>query len=369
MGKLIGILIRAAAVIAILATSLAIAVARLVPHPRAHRTAALSRYMAINGHFFTLGQPESRVLDTQTGRVARLALPEGERLQWASFSDWVGADGERQVAGRWSKMGGTGDSTVFVGSGLGRVSYPSGRVLDSLTDLRMIPSGPPCWYPGPAARIIYAAGDGRIYQYAFDSPTRFDLPSPDDGESPISWGRLPAANDNLWVHELAWPKDPRFRGRLFAAVSRVTEVDGQCAHSPASLWWLELSADGMTVTAAGPLAGAHPGAESLFEHRFPSLTALADGTLAVVYHERVPGDGTGEARIARVEFDAETRVPQFRPSDSVRLAERCKSVPAAFEPGGAGAYLLHWTDHEGAELRRHSLGGILPPRSDAPAAP
>lgn len=364
MASLLQLLLRGVAASAILATSLAIAAARIVPRTERQRTISASPYWAVNRLFFDAANPRVRILDAESGCITNMVMPTGENLQYASFSDWVDESGNRQVVGIWSHLAGRELEAACLGLGLSRVLYPSGVVLDRINDLPALPSGAPCWYPGTEARILYPAGDGRLYQYAFEVSARSGRPTPDDGAVPVPWSRALAANPMLRIQEICWPKDPRFHGKLFATVSSsVCTVEGQKVLGPTHIWWLTLSGNGNMITAGGPLASARPDPEHLIEQCAPSLTVAADGTPVLVYHERIQGERVGEARMVRLEFDPETGVPAIRPEQSVRAAGLCKPVPAAFTRRGDGFFLYRSNESGQPMLTRYAVAGLLAPRT------
>jgi hypothetical protein len=357
MGPCLTLLVRATTALAVLAASLAIAVARLVPSPVLHREAAPARYAAINGHFLEPVQPATGVLDTELGRVSPLPLPDGDRLEWASFSDWAEKDGRRQVVGRWFETGPRRDGAVFLGAGLGRFEFPSGRALDRIVMSDAVPSAPPCWYPGRAARVVYPAADGQLYHFAFESADGKHAPSGEGVATRITWDGVPAARGGVWVHDMSWPKAPQFGGKLLASVSPVPAFSDAKVLPPARLWWLQLSEDGTSVVAAEPLPRPRPSADGSdqFEERFPQACRLADGTVALAYHVRPPGERVSVLRVSRVEFGPARGAGALRLVDDVRLAGDCKAVPPVFTAKGDGPFLLHWGNTGRAGIRRHSL--------------
>lgn len=343
-------------------TAVAIVLGRLTPDPAAVRTSASERYLAINGPFFERGNTRTEVLDAETGQLLDLDLPEGEMLQWASFSEWTDARGERQVVGRWSKKTGSYGSAVCEGVGLGRFAFPSGRALDQIATTTL-PTGTPCWYPGTAARVLFAGADGRLYQYAFEQADGTAIPPSPDGVLPVEWPNRPTEFREVSFFDPYWPKDPRLGGRFLASVSVATENNGRRTLEPCRLWWVQLTSDGASIADAGPLSTESPYTDSPdgtpLEERLPRVARAADGGLALAYQVRPAGSSSGRLRVARLEFDARTRAPIMTPAHSEELAADCKAVPPVFTPRGDGLYAFHWRHADEPMLRRYTVDGVL----------
>ena len=362
MGAYLRLLVRASAATAVIAASLAIIVGRLAPPRRADRYATPTRYAAISGHFFESDRTTTRVLDKSTGQVQSLALPDGQRLRAVSFSDWVDADGQHELVGTWSKIGGSGEHTVCEGTGLARIAFPSGRILDQVNTLAMMPSSPPCWYPGQTARVLYAGGDGRLYQFAFESDDETRHAEGERSPVPITWGDVPAARGSVWVFDVYWPKDPRFGGRLFASITVDTKPRAEKTLGPARIWWLQLSADGMQVEAGGPLGVDDSPEDHPLEQRFARATTLRDGGAALAYQRRLPGERATEVRVVRLEMDHRGGELALRVGQSVRIAVDCKPVPAEFTPDGNAVFVFFDRERpDDCAVRRVPLPEVLMP--------
>ena len=109
-----------------------------------------------------------RWLDAETGTVTTFPIEEGDVLEAASCSPWVDEKGRHQVIGRWSSRTKDGPMSMSTDFGLARYMFPSGQLLDHVsTDI--VPVGAPSWFPGTRANILFAAGDGNLYKYAFET--------------------------------------------------------------------------------------------------------------------------------------------------------------------------------------------------------
>jgi hypothetical protein len=52
-----------------------------------------------------------------------------------------------------------------------RMIQPGGAVVDQVSPA-VYPSGPPSWYPGTIARVLYAGTDGRPFRLDIRKPKR-----------------------------------------------------------------------------------------------------------------------------------------------------------------------------------------------------
>src|SRR3954468_14182751 len=159
-------LIRLLVLLALGATMMAVGISRLDPPKPAWRVRRPAQYSNINEYFLDVRDRTPRWLDVQTGQVKAQALSDGDVLEVASCAPWVDERGRTQVVGRWSSRTKDGPMSMSQDFGLARYTFPGGEMLDHASP-EIVRVGPPCWFPGTRARILFVAGDGMLYHYAF----------------------------------------------------------------------------------------------------------------------------------------------------------------------------------------------------------
>ncbi len=187
-------LVRPVALVGVALTILAIAIGRGRSAPGADRRPAPPRHHVINA--FDLSRPGlgSKLLDAQAGVL--VPLPLDYAIEHAACSPWVDDRGRAQMVGRCKDRRGHGALRRGVRSyGLARFTIPDGELLDHVP-LDILPASRPCWFPGTTARVLFAAGDGRLYRYDFGGEGcprplawRAEMPAPRACSSPSRPGR------------------------------------------------------------------------------------------------------------------------------------------------------------------------------------
>jgi hypothetical protein len=310
------------------------------------------------------GNPYSpRILDTATGTVTRLVIPDGDRLTGLACSPWSDHDGRSHLIGCWRGVDG-GDFGVLAQSfGLARYTFPAGRSLVRMT-CDPLPRGRPCWFPDRSDRILFAAGDGRLYHCAL--PGDAQVGDPELHPRPIAWEVLPPGADAVHVGDPTWPGGPIIGGRLL--VELITLPDPSRALWGPNLWWLQLSPDGEAVTAAGRLI-APDAATSPDEERSPALGRSIDGKSLLAYLDRRSGSTSWDLWLAPITADAASGAPRVLASTGRKLAEGCVAVPPAFSPDGRWVYVWRPDLRDGIRVERFAVDTVIvadaPPAQDA----
>src|SRR5262249_40642060 len=95
-------------------------------------------------------------------------------------SPWRQGGGRFEIVGTWEELrtGGEGGRTLQ-GLELRRLSQPDGALLGRV-ELRSILTGPPCWLPGPGARVPPTELDGSLAYHDFDEEG-------DGPPKPLAW--------------------------------------------------------------------------------------------------------------------------------------------------------------------------------------
>jgi hypothetical protein len=266
-------LIRMALMLGLASGALAVVRARLEPTPSGFREVMPPRYETVNDAVINGNPCVPQLIDARAGTLARLHMPEGDRLSNASGSPWRDEEGNYQIVGRWSRCEPVqGTTPLFSEFGIARYSFPEGRMLNRIA-LDVVPMSHPCWAPGTEARVVFAAGDGKLYTIDFDRADR-EGGGTDPETVELSW-RCDRPPGTLLLRDPVWPSDPRFKGRLIVALQVARNQPAEGPYIPSRLWWVELGGDGCSIVNAGPLAGTDAGADEpgVNEER---LAAVAD---------------------------------------------------------------------------------------------
>ena len=335
-----GSMIRLLTMLAVGSTMLAIGVSRLNPLQPDRRAARPVLIYNIPESSSEGEARRQRWFNVDSGVVFTTKTDADDVLETASCSPWVDAAGRRQVVGRWSNRTGDGPEAVCHSFGLGRRSFPDGLTIDQVaTDV--VPTGPPCWLPGTQARVVFAAGDGRLYRFDFESGGPAEAGSPrgsaDAEPRALTWACPRPGGGEVFICQVARPEDPRMSGRLLATL-RLREpghpVHGQMTRM--QLWWLELDHAASRIVAVGPLVEHNsqgPAAADCAE-RSPALAALPDGSLGLAYAQQVEGEATWSARLIRLELDADHRPIPAIDSAARTVAPHCHPRPPVFSTDG-----------------------------------
>ncbi len=275
----------------------------------------------------------SFLLDTDTGKLLEWRSHEHDHLSDAACSPWVDETGRSQVVAVWR---GEKRAFPFAGVGIVRISCPDGAILDRV-GLDVMPIGPCCWLPGTAARVVFAAGDGLLYRFAFEESHAPGGTSVDRcaRPSPLVWRTDPPVRSRFYLREPSVPAHPRLASEMLVSVEICSEHDDG-SHAPRELWRLQLDPLATSILAAGrllePSAPDGPG----IERRFPVLTGQNDGSLVLAY---LAGNALRgyQLRVAPARFDPRTGTPRAIAARERILAEGCLAIPPIFSVDGRSA--------------------------------
>jgi len=330
-------LIRLLVLLALGSTMVAVGLSKLDPPRPDWRTRRTTQNFIINEYFIDAIDRTPRWLDAGTGSLTEVPLADGDLLDAASSSPWVEEQGRRQVIGRWSSRIKDGPMSISKDFGLARYTFPGGEVLDQVPT-EIVPVGPPCWFPGTRARVIFAAGDGMLYHYAFESEDRDKAGSGRDARPiPLAW-RCPKPGDgNIFLGDLTWPEDPRMGGCLIVSLRHQgIGVEDARSFSRMQLWWLKLNHAGTEVVETGRLVTTDvtgPSARQ-FDERTPTVSTLPDGRTVLAYLRQRGGEAGWELRVAPISIETGRQIPTVLESRSRVLAEKCQASHPAFSPDG-----------------------------------
>ena len=354
-------LIRLLVVMALGSTMLAVGLSKLDPPKPGWRTRREPRYFNINDYYLNVTDRSTRWLDAETGQVRAYAVEDGDILEAASCSPWVDEKGLRQVAGRWSSRTNDGAMSVSTDFGLARYSFPGGQLLDHVST-EIVPVGPPCWFPGTRASILFAAGDGELYHYSFEQnpPTQESDPAArrDLEPKPLKWRCPKPGVGKVYLSDITWPEDPRMGGCVVVSLRDQTE-ETKAAHTftPTRLWWLKLNLAGTEIVEAGQLVVPDTAGSSTnpCDERSPTVGTLADGSLAVAYMYQQDKSRGWELRLAPIELEGDRHVPKALESRSRRLASNCLPSHPSFSADGSWLNTIVEVSYSIGRLARLSI--------------
>jgi hypothetical protein len=293
----------------------------------------------------------NRFFDGGSGRAVRVTLPAAGELKVASGSPWQEEDETWQVVGIWTQLpdGARGGRKQM---SLVRLSQPGGRILDR-ADPEVYPSGPPCWAPGTAARVLFTGTDGRLFAWEFTGPREPEV----GGERqprPLVWLRGLPGDEGVYLDDLCVLTDPGLVGRLLVTLRRVRgSVGGQL--EPTRLWWLELDSRSSAIVRAGqlrPEGGDRPG----LSERFPRVARTKDGRLILAYLLEGRHQAGWQLRVAPVAIDEETGDPTVETVGERTLAAGCLPTAPVFSADARWVSAVLRTDPRPRPLHRFAVG-------------
>jgi hypothetical protein len=313
------------------------------------------------------GDPKRpRLLDLETGAVTTLAFPGAEGLDLLGCSPW------RDGAGRFHLVGRSYDPASLRGSGLdqpselARFTFPPGPVVDRI-GLPIAPVEPPCWSPDRSDRVVFVAGDRRLYVYDFPEGrgTRDRGPDPAPPR-PLLWAIDPPGVGTVMVRDLCWPGAPALGGRLLVALLwQPARVQTRLS---THLWWLELSRDGGSIVGAERAIVAEGGdaRRAQIEESKPGVGVGRDGAPLLAFLAREVGQVDWELWVMPIAPAAAGRGPRVQVAEGRRLAEGCAAaVTPAFSANGRWVYasraVVGWDRHQ-----RFALVAATCPRGEVP---
>ncbi len=371
-----GSMLRLAILLAVGCTILAVGVSRLDPPKVVKRYPRPVVHYNINDFFLRVQDRDPRWIDAETGGMTVSSVVANDVLEAASCSPWVDETGHHQAVGRWSNRTLQGPNTISHEFGLARFSFPDGRILNQISS-EMYPVSPPCWFPGTKARVLFAAGDGKLYRYAFESENPTTAPGEstepvDPAPVPLIWNAPKPDGGNTVVCEVAWPEDARMGGRLVVSM-RVHEqdADGTRRFSKTQLWWLKLNHSGTQIIEAGPLvnhdvAGSRA---SQFDERSPIVAGLPDGSLGLAYTKQVEGSPDWSVCLAQLTTDADHHLVPSLESKTQVMTTRSHPAPLAFSSDGKWLNaLVGDTESDETVVRFPTVDGTIDQASPAPIA-
>jgi hypothetical protein len=345
-------LLRLGLLAVLLSSAAALGLARIVPAPKGWRMLRPVAYTSINSFCLDPCSRGSVWIDRDGATIGGSRRGDDELIEYASFSPWCDENGRCQVVSRWS-WGLQGESSE--GSyGLARVTYPAGEVLDHV-ETDVVPVSYPCWYPGTRARVLFAAGDGKLYQCAFEPAEGPDGPADGTEGRPreLVWDCPLPCEDGVYLTDPCWPSDPRMRNILFVGL-RCTPGPSRGGVGPTQIWWLRLSDEGGSIEEAGQLLGGPTDSPAVVE-RCPVLGRSPAGGSLLAYFRGTKGQPMG-LHVVQIEMDPGQDCPRAVAGSDATLAENCLASPPVFSSDRRWLSIVQLAEG-GRGLRRIPLGG------------
>jgi len=262
-------MIRALALAAVALGAVAVGLGRMNPPQFPLRTPAPVGHVGLPSYTHQRAENSADYLDLAAADIRHFDLPAGEFLDNLSVSPWRDEEGRSQAVGRWSRRGGGSSKDE---SGLARFTFPGGEALDRIpTDL--LPKGLPCWFPDRSARVLFVAGDGRLYRVDFEPWSGGEATLEGPTPQALTWAHPPEDPDRFVIRDPSWPTDSIFGGRLVVSLSERVHVDGRTVPGRPKLWWIRLDAAGTRIIESGPLSrsDAPTGPVPDLDERFPQF--------------------------------------------------------------------------------------------------
>ncbi len=322
-------LVRLAALLALGLTTAAVELGRWNGKTSSTLNRVSARFVGLGGRNHGENQGAITVLDFETGRVAEFPLGKHENLDQITPATWKPEHGPAQFVGRWTSYGAESVAQKF---GLARFSLPDAKILDRVS-CEILPVSPPCWYPGDPRRVLFASGDGALYQFRF---------ADDNGQgadvSPrrVDWRVRDLVTENAHIVDPEWSEDPSLAGHLLAGLC--TLDPGTSFHfSPSHLSILRLNDPGTAIVGFAELIRRDPSTPTSppREERFPTVGRRTDGSPPqLAYLIRNEDAVDYRLTISPIHQDPTTGEPFLRESEEATLAQHCGPTPPRFSPDG-----------------------------------
>lgn len=335
----------------------ALAVGRMAGPGSRLRVAERPRFVAVHRQGSPASAASLGFLNLDTGDVEPFQLSGGDALVDPACAPWRDEQGRGQVAGRWLNRSGQDESRVTTDFGLGRFTFPEGEPIDRIPS-DVLPEGPPCWYPGTQAKILFAAANGTLYRFAFEGSTAPDARpnGADPRPVPIVWKVAPPGEDERSVRmaDPIWPEGRGFGGRVIVSLRLQVRDGDEVRFSPPRLWSLKLDREGGAIEAAAPLAPEESVGLGDVKVRYPRTVRWADGRDRIAFLAKEHGQRDWALAAARIALD-EDGAPVLEPEETRLVVDRCEFAPPAFSTEGRWLYYLP-TDHRIGGMVRAPVG-------------
>jgi hypothetical protein len=283
---------------ALVLTSVALVLGRYAPPERDEscadqrtRTAAHPRYLALQLHHCSAPPYVPRILDTQTSEITLYSVQGAGNLDFLGCSPWRDRAGQHHMAALYWGGGANRPLHRAGPMELIRYAFPAGKVVDrAIVD--PLPKWPVCWAPDRSDRIVFAAGDGRLYCYDFDQGQAGASARGEAKPIPLRWKGKRRRNGRSLVQDPCWPDQSALGGRLLVSLTTSDSEDRPQRLPNPRLWWVRPDSDVRSIIETSR-AIIPDGVSPDVEERLPSVGRSADGTLLLAYLIRPPTRALG----------------------------------------------------------------------------
>lgn len=281
------------------------------------------------------------LIDHEGTRAEPLELPEGTHWGPISISPWIDRAGGSEAVAPCHRAASSAGGPFW---GLVRLGLPEGRILAEI-DLDVLPTGRPCWLPQAPGRVLFAAGDGRLYTHDFREQRDPDgagvVADPAGPETrPVAWECERPGAGVPYLADPSTTDHPRLQHLLVAAVIPRGRKGPRRANDLTQLWWFLLDPHRNAVTSMGLLYDPNardPGTGNVIA-RFPTLVGTG-GEVRLAYLARPAGRRVAELQTLAVELDPTSGHPRIAAGASpVVLADDASLTPPVASVDGRSIY-------------------------------
>jgi hypothetical protein len=240
-----------------------------------------------------------------------------------------------------------------------RYTFPAGKVIERAA-IDPIPKGPVYWAPDRSDRILFAAGDGRLYRYDFSAGNDGGRGPGEAQPVPLQWGAEEHLGGRVWLQDPCWPDEPVLGGWMLVSLVPPGLEDIRVPPPASRLWWMRPDRDVTSIAASGRAVlpdGDSPAPD--VEERLPNVGRANDGTLLLAYLARPAGRRCWELWLAPVALDAAEGRPRVLASARRQLADGCDCITPSFSPDGRWIFAALHDAQTGFRLHRFAVNGPL----------
>ncbi|MFO0959128.1 MAG: hypothetical protein U0800_17150, partial [Isosphaeraceae bacterium] len=185
-------------------------------------------------------------------------------------------------------------------------------------------------------RILFAAGDGRLYQHRLGGPDEADDLDANP-LTPIAFDESLGWEEPPYLNEPHWPAPLTDRRVIFVTLS--LRSPGAIRFDTPAIWWLRLDEAGDRVIEAGRLTTAVYDVDGVAAEEYRSACFDGpDGSPRLLYESRQDGQSPWQLRVAEVSTDPSTARPSAGPSR--RISEDVLSGVHLLSPDGLSVYSI-----------------------------
>jgi hypothetical protein len=184
-------------------------------------------------------------------------------------------------------------------------------------------SGKPCWIPGSPDRVVYPAGDGKLYVQELhhedgqgNAETRRNS---SHSAQALTWECDLPVEGAFILSEPVLHFDPAFDGRMIVILTRMRSPGKKQPSQFSELWSLKFDQEMLAIVEATRLT--EPEAENArVDERLANLTMTSRGQPVIAFLKRSKVDQTWGLRIARLSIDETPGRQHTKRDDEIEVA-------------------------------------------------